>query len=54
MLKLAPCPRSLTRFARRDREIGGTECDCAIRKGWYRLVDSNHRPLDPQSSALTN
>jgi hypothetical protein len=22
--------------------------------GWYSWVDSNHRPLDPQSSALTN
>ncbi len=21
---------------------------------WYSWVDSNHRPLDPQSSALTN
>jgi hypothetical protein len=27
---------------------------CEMEKGWYRWVNSNHRPLDPQSSALTN
>ena len=31
---------------------GPSQQRCALIQ-WYRLVVSNHRPLDPQSSALT-
>jgi hypothetical protein len=32
----------------------GEKCGILRWSGWYSWVDSNHRPLDPQSSALTN
>ena len=34
--------------------FGQSAIPCPFRGGWYHRLGSNQRPLDPQSSALTN
>ena len=55
-----PCRRAQGRGARSsqhvrpERRAGDRMRPRAVQRAWYSWVDSNHRPLGPQPSALTN
>ena len=61
--KIKQCRRVATRYDKLaanylpSSSLHQSGCGCALmspRPKWYRRVDLNHRPLVPQTSALTN